>query len=599
MNSRKIVGSLLVVVLILAASAIPGSAFSTLLPQGTRTPGSQPLSLESLLPTDALGVIIIDNVAQLKAALSKTEFYQIASAKSSNDPVAKSFREAVDKMAGRSLRAALVFVAPQTGDRQPKVAIVIQGQSSAAIKTGVAKIEAAYKANGSDQIQGTPFIMATTQHQVDGETVSFARYENIFIYGQQTAVEKVASTLKSASTLSSDPTFQQAREKRAPDGVMFTYVNVSVLLSYVIQVLTSKPRATIDMLSMLVPALQFAGAPAIKSASIATRYQNGRAVDQVHGFISWERAGLLSALLLLPPYQPRAAQSLPLDASAYVSLGIDSLQIYDALLKTWGPLITMQLGTKSADEAVKTLEQRLGFRIREELLASLGTELVIAQIKTPGSAPDAFQTNTLILVEVKDAELLKSVLEKNQASRASETEPVASVEIYKGRKIYPLTEKYSIGVIGPFAALANIDEIKRLTDQLDQGRSLASAESYKRTFGNPTSPHGIEVFVTSDVLNHPHARRAMSREGAQSVFVEALRANFNPVLYGTGGRNNTGLTVEIVSPIGAPLIWDFLQTEWQSEATRLTASETGGIGSPLLHLISHFSRAFDSVVSRQ
>jgi hypothetical protein len=583
---------LLMVVFALSVSAAPNSISSFLQDAKPTTP--QPLALESFLPADALGVILIENVAQLKAALAKTDFYRIASEKSATDPAAKSFREVVDTMAGRDRRAAFVFVAPSTASRQPSLAIVVQGKNRAAIEAGAAKIEETYNLKATDRIPRTSFVVANTSAQVDGEAASFARAENIFIYGQQAAVEKVART-RAESTLSSDPTFQRAREKRTPDEVVFTYINFSSLVSYLVRFMAAQPGAAADVTSLVLSALPFIGTTAIQGATISTRYQNGRALDHITVFANWERAGALSALLAFPSLQPKAAHTLPSDAPSYVSLGIDAVQIYDALLKTFGPLLSMQFGVSSVDEGVKALEQRLGFRLREELLASLGNELALAQLKSPGTASDAYQIHSLVLIEVKDAELLKGVLEKSQANRGTEAE--TSAETYKGRKIYPLAENISVSLIGSVAALATADEIKRLIDQLDQGKSLASAEHYKRTFGTQTAPRGIEIFVTSDILNHPRVRRAIGGEGGRRAFTEALRSNFNPTLYGAGERNSTGLMLDLSSPIGTPLLLDLFQTQWSPEAARLTANSTGGVEQPLLRLMAYFSRIFSPVVS--
>jgi hypothetical protein len=64
------------------------------------------------------------------------------------------------------------------------------------------------------------------------------------------------------------------------------------------------------------------------------------------------------------------------------------------------------------------------------------------------------------------------------------------------------------------------------------------------------------------------------------------------MFYGVGGRNSEGLTAEITSPIGTVLVWDFLQTAWGPETTRLTGR--AGSGSSLLQLIAYFSQAFRS-----
>jgi hypothetical protein len=85
MNSWKVTGFWFMLVLWLSASAASQPALFGV--QATRAARSRPLRLESFLPADALAVALVDNVAGLKAALSKTDFYRLASEKSPGDPM--------------------------------------------------------------------------------------------------------------------------------------------------------------------------------------------------------------------------------------------------------------------------------------------------------------------------------------------------------------------------------------------------------------------------------------------------------------------------------------------------------------------------------
>lgn len=572
----------------------PGLRGVPVVGQRASTTQTEAAALESSLPADALGVILVETPARLKTNLTSTAFFRLTSPGAADDTVAGSFRSAVERFSGSGVRLAAVYTVPDNPRREPPLAIVVEAPTVPAARSGAARVAAFYpSSSAASDSHPSPIVRTTVQ--VDGEPISFAHRGRLFVYGQDPAVAAVEKSLDGGSSLCRDPSFQAARQASPAESAVFAYLNFGRLVSYGTQRL-QRQMMRMDLTGLIIPMLQFAGVSAIQGIGLSTRFQDRLAKDEIQVLVNWNQAGLMPAILALPPVQSRGAETLPASTVSYVSFTVDANQIYEALLKSFGPLIMAQLGAGSVEEAITGMEQKIGFRIKQELLAALGNEVVIAGL--PPNRPRAgASSDTVVLLAVKDPDLLIRVVEKTLAQRA-DAQSVAP-DTYKTHKIYPLVENLGISVVGSFALIANRDQIRSVIDEsIEKKQVLASRESHRRALASDGANGAIRIYVGNEMLARPRVVQALSGSAdGPSPFVRSLQPAFDPLVYGTGRRNEAGIALQMTSPLGVVLSSDFFNESWKQEVGRLSSDKAEGpqhAQPPVLSLLSFFSRVFAS-----
>jgi len=250
---------------------------------------------------------------------------------------------------------------------------------------------------------------------------------------------------------------------------------------------------------------------------------------------------MIAALTELPAIEFTTAQAIPEDAALVIFVGLDLIRLYEAALATLGPFLTAQLGGQSPEAAVALLETQLGFRIKDELLAALGTELAIAW----SSSPEL--TDRALIFSVRNPDLLRTILEKVAARQGQR--PIAN----KSHTLYPLTEDASVAVTATEAIVARPERAKQLLEERERGRVLGRTPEFAQWMRERPSPVALGIYATRAAFRLPWLRPLVADARAIESFPPQLLAGF-------GIRDPFGLKGTLTSALGSLILMDALLT---------------------------------------
>ncbi|MFP5260514.1 MAG: DUF3352 domain-containing protein [Blastocatellia bacterium] len=133
----------------------------------------------------------------------------------------------------------------------------------------------------------------------------------------------------------------------------------------------------------------------------------------------------LPVLISGPPQAPDAASYIPSDTDVFVTVSLDLYQLYEMGLSivnapgVYGPPRGPRDKASNAESGLAALERRLGFKIKEDLLPTLGNEVAVGVparylAGTPlAQAPlnsQAAQAGPVLLISVRNKEALQAKL---------------------------------------------------------------------------------------------------------------------------------------------------------------------------------------------
>lgn len=196
-----------------------------------------------------------------------------------------------------------------------------------------------------------------------------------------------------AGSLADQPSFRAARERvRRPDSVLFAYADVQALMRFGAEMAGDEQSlALLDLFPY-----RFVGYGVdLDGPGVWDRAYAELPAD------SWARAMI--------PAEPKPLRSLglaPADAGLYWGQRIELLPGFEAVMRIVSAMMPEVVAPDLA--ALSSWEQRIGVRVREDLLAHLGPEMAF-YLSFPGSSivPDA-----CLLVEVQDTARVEEVLER-------------------------------------------------------------------------------------------------------------------------------------------------------------------------------------------
>jgi hypothetical protein len=389
-------------------------------------------------------------------------------------------------------------------------------------------------------------MVTTTDQEAYGEPLAFAKIEKFLIYGQLPAVEKVLLGQSSPSKLVDSANYRLVPQKYRT-GALFTYVNLERLSTYGLARLASRPSG--GAIPILVPILQFIGLSSLKTLTLSTTFSNGVATDVGHLIVNWQQKGLVTTLADIPAIEFGGPGLLPDATVIYASFGTNLNQVFDSLVTTLAPLIRMQLGVQSVDEAITQFESQLGFKIRGELLASLGNELVIAYAPSANGSPGQ-NLERIILLAVKNPAQLSPIVEKVHAKATESDSTVGPPIEYKSHKIYPLDKDVSATVLNDFLVISTTDQTRQIIDGRERGKTLSQKPAWSAIMRQKPAQAGTALYMSNDLFTLPLLRRVLGGASKNDGLIEAARNGFVVPVYGFGQREETGVGFSITSPVG-------------------------------------------------
>lgn len=500
----------------------------------------QAATLESLIPQDVVAAIFIRDLSAFREGIRQSALTRAVVGTSL--PLAHYLREIAEQLdlsgaAALGVGARYALVVPEASD--PLRAVVLaEAASSERATRAVERLRAAFERLGPVRPrEGRSVSILQASQALQGEPIGFARLGRVLLFGPTTSIERLTEDQATRPKLAESSGFRLLRE-RCAGGTAFAFLNLERIVPYLIGRLTTRPAG--GSISLLVPILQFLGLSAFKAAGSSLAFDGSMAREEQCVIIDRGHNAMIAALTELPAIEFTTAHAIPEDAALVIFAGLDLMRLYEATLATLGPLLTAQLGGQSPEAAIALLETQLGFRIKDELLAALGTELAIAW------SPSADPERDLVL-SVRNPDLLRTILEKVAARQGQS--PIA----YKSHTIYPLTDEASVAVTNAEAIVARTERAKRLLEERERGRVLGRTPEFARWMRERAPQAALGIYATRAAFRLPWLRPLVADAPAVEGFPPQLLAGF-------GVRDPFGLKGTLTAALGSLILLDALLT---------------------------------------
>lgn len=254
-----------------------------------------------------------------------------------------------------------------------------------------------------------------------------------------------------------------------------------------------------------------------------------------------------------PALAPEGSSLLPADTDIYVSASLDFMQMYDRLTKTLEKFekdaadsappppdanISGVLNTTPAPDSqqqqgdnagapsaqLAAVEKLFGFKIREDLIGSLGNEVSVSvppawflgNSRGGGAPSSPSAPNIVVLVALKDKETIKRILPRVLLALGMR-KPNESAQPSKRKDVEMMSfGQFSLAFVGNFLAVSpSATSIEHLADASANGQTLASIEDFRTsTRWQPRQSLG-QVYVSRSLFKSLLAdARAAAEQGA-------------------------------------------------------------------------------------
>lgn len=527
----------------MASIARQASAGTSQNRQNARSAKLAGATLESLIPQDVAAVLFIRDLRALRDGLRQSALTRAAL--ETTLPLGRYLRgivEGLDLSGAMSLGAKARYALLVLEAADPPRAVVLAEAASPEEATRAAKrVRATLERHGPVRALAGRQIWQSSP-AFHGEALGLAQRDRVLIFGPIAAVERLVEDRAKTPKLAERPDFRLLQERSAK-GAVFAFLNLERITPYVIGRVTARPIG--GSISLLVPLLQFLGLSAFKAAGLTLAFEADTAFEEHHVIVDRKQSAMVAALIEAPTIEFATARAIPEDVALAIFFGLDLARLYTAALTTLGPLISAQLGGQSPESAIALLELQLGFRIKDELLASLGQEAALSwQIASDRVERDLF-------LAVRNPDQLRAILEKVIARQGAR--PI----VHKEHAIYPLTDDLAITVTSSEAILARTERVKWILDQRDQGRVFGRTPGFAQWMSRRPPQAAFGMYATRAALRLPWFHPLIA-EGRPVEGTEAIGA-FPPLLSsGFWFGDPVGLRGTLTSTLSSIVLLDAL-----------------------------------------
>jgi len=523
----------------------------------TRTQTSIPTTAR-LLPADAVMFSEVESLAAIADDLEKAGGLRTLSG-----PPAKLITLAfigdlqrflagapIDQAALARTRFGIALLGDLSRETRLSNVLIADAQSSAA----AVEMEKALTGFWSKNVAalGDPRVEvrgAATISSYNGDSVRSARFGSVVAIGDSSGVDQVLALQgkTGAATLAKAADFNTARARLNAPRSVFTFINGPKVTPLIDRALRN---AKGQYASILQSAIQFVGFQALKGLAISSAFERGGVTERSLVLINRNAGTLLNILLSPQPLNLKAAGYVPQSAAGYFSLSVDTMRLWDSLLKTFGPLIALQLGMLSPEAAVVHYEKQLGFKFKEGLLASLGGEMVLIvgplEVKQTAAqpTPPAPSRSYYGLISVKNPEMLKNALNRLRAyfNKGEQANEQAGGDIIEIRGAL-------MAIVGDFLVIGAKNNIEAVIEAHRSGQSVASSAGFKQSLQGQNAQ-----LVAQSYFDRSVAAGMLASTGAQTGVNGAISsANSLDVPAGLALQvrpDELGLLGESLSPVG-------------------------------------------------
>jgi len=212
-----------------------------------------------------------------------------------------------------------------------------------------------------------------------GGDFAYAVAENDIVFGSPSAVMDVLllASKKPERTLASVPAFLEARNKLVSRSTFFLYLDAKFITR---DIFGNSWNADTTAAAAKVEYDDAIGFNSLSAFALALSSVGGD--GRFEGLLEFDRSkeSLLSLLFDPPAVRLRGASVLPGDSHLAISFGLESTRLYDYFDRRLGPAMrrVSPKGESSADRMLKDMSASVGMKLREEFLAALGDEVMLA-----------------------------------------------------------------------------------------------------------------------------------------------------------------------------------------------------------------------------
>lgn len=281
-----------------------------------------------------------------------------------------------------------------------------------------------------------------------------------------------------------------------------------------------------------------------------------------------------------PPYNAEASAVLPDDTEMFVSASIDLTQTYEGMKKQAeirakeeakasiyvrnNTVISQTPEREPQPDAFAQFEKKAGFKIKDDLLPALGSEIAIAgSIKTlqstggfnfgtpppPKPSPDPNDPKPkndnvfpVILIGVKDREAMRRLMPKVLVGLGiGEANLLAQTEKHGDAEIVNYAGMFAYGFVGDFVVISDTAGVRRVVDANDGHQTLSSNTVYRNSKRWQSGRTLGQVYVSPALMEAYHEqirKEAANLEPAMRDFLLGLNPKSEAITY---ALSNDGL----------------------------------------------------------
>ena len=284
-------------------------------------------------------------------------------------------------------------------------------------------------------------------------------------------------------------------------------------------------------------------------------------------------------LIAGPAYNAEASAVLPDDTEMFVSASINFTQTYEGMRKqaevkakddqssNYKEGVPQEQPANNAEpqlDAFAQFEKKAGFKIKDDLLPALGSEIAIGgSIKTlqstggfnivgpPAARPspdpnDPKQKNEsvfpIVLIGVKDREAMRKLMPKVLVGLGiGEANLLAQTERHGDAEVVNYAGMFAYGFVGDFLVISDAAGVKRVADANENHQTLSSNTVYRNSRRWQPGRTLGQIYVSPALMESYHEairKEAASLEPAMRDFLLGLNPKTEAITY---ALSNDGL----------------------------------------------------------
>lgn len=443
-----------------------------------------------------------------------------------------------------SYAIALTGATLQDGRLRPSVALIAEfnsGEARAEFERRVLRFgEFGRRAAAQRPANLYGDVQIESAGPADKPSVFYARRENTMVLSDSAETVKTLVDVQESRmpSLESNAQLKLARTRIAYNDGMFGFLD-GAALTRLVDAIPPDKRGGVESFRQF---FHNAGADSVEAVAMTSAFTGGRVVERFTAVSPSGGHGLLRTAMNTPATSQSLLLLVPSDATnvfdASIANAAQSFEEFVELMRQ----VTAQAGAPGPDEALQKILAETGVDVRNDIVASLGSEVCLAQIPTPAG------DGGVVLLNLSDPSRFESAA---QTAAKHQGASIATRD-YQGESIKTITgpknqnASYAI-VRGNFIASNNASAIERIIDVANAAPSLSATSAYQ-TAASALTDSPLFVYYGSN--KHFVNRLGSMLSGRDTKFQQTDQASNLKPSFAFGVVKSDGFYVESSSPLG-------------------------------------------------